>query len=288
MKLENLINNKLRDVKLNNSNGNYRFYLSHTSHFLTWCSNRNIELVSQVNEDTLVEYISDMKSTCSNSTINKRIGILKRVWIFNNLKFDYLLELKKLKERYITYSNIDDSTFKKIREYIISYPELKENDLMHKTLLALLVDTGARIDEILNIEKKNINLKEQTILLEKTKTGVDRVVYITKTYIKIIESMIKKNTYSSRLLYNFEKKRDCIYEDARYLMRKIKEQFNLNKLHTHMFRHTIATHLIENNVSVFSVMALLGHTNIKTTQRYTHLSNKHVKSAYSNVMDQLD
>lgn len=282
MTLKNLINNKLRDVKLNHSNGNYRFYLSHTSHFLSWCSNREIELVDQVSEDIIVDYITDLKKTCTNSTINKRIGILKRIWQFSNIEFDYLIKLKKFKEQKKTFSIIDSKDLKKILSYTNSLQDELYNNIMYKAIIMLLIDTGARISEILHIEKKNININSNEILLTTTKTKQDRIVYFLDDTKKILKNIISLNLDSKYILYNMDKNREMKYEDVRFYFRKLKEELNIKKLHPHMFRHTFATKILESDIDLFSLKQLLGHSNMKTTELYLHASNKHIKKQYQN------
>ena len=288
MTLIALAQEKLKDIKLNHSKGTYKFYKSHLEHFLTWCKENHYHTTDEFNDDALIDYVNFQKQTASASTINKRIGILKRTYQFSKISFPFLENMKKFKERYRTYSAIDFETYSKIRNYVFSYPVLNKNHLMHKALLALLVDSGARIDELLNIRIDNINLNNYEIVLTKTKMNIDRTIYFTEKTAEILSELIKHNTHSHFLLYNFDKNRVAIYEDARYLMKKLKNTFNIKKLHTHMFRHTIATLMVEKGADLFSIMKILGHLNVKTTQRYTHVSNWHVKKNYKEIMGKLE
>jgi site-specific recombinase XerD len=62
----------------------------------------------------------------------------------------------------------------------------------------------------------------------------------------------------------------------------------MKKLHPHMFRHTTATTLVEAGADIASIMEILGHKNIQTTERYLHVSNKHVKKTYQDKMNKFD
>lgn len=280
MKLDKLITNKLNDVLLKNSKGNYNFYSVHSKHFLNWCERNQLVTTSDFTEEQLIRYINFNKETCSNTTINKRVGILKRAYKHSNVEFLFLANLTKLKEKKKVIEIIDETTHKEILEYVKS--DSTVNSLMYRTLIYLLADTGARINEVMNIEKNNISLKNNEILLTTTKTDVDRYVYYlndTKDYIK--ETLEQKNP-TSFLLYNFDKERPINYDDVRFFFRKLKDDLEIPKLHPHLFRHTFATSWLENGADLFSVQNVLGHTNAKTTELYVHVSKKHIKKSYLN------
>lgn len=278
IKLHKIIESKLLDIELNYSAGTLSFYKSHTNHFLKWCELYDINYVNEFKEKELIKYISYMKKNASNSTINKRIGILKRVYLHSQINFDFLFNIKKLKENNNRFEMIDNNKLSEIIAYIKSLPEDK---LIYKVLILLLIDTGARINEILKIEKKNINLKENEILLTTTKTKSDRIVFFINDTKENIIKLVNKKIDNKYLLFNELRNRPMNYDDVRYIMRKIKEDLNIKKLHPHMFRHTHATILIENGADLISVMKILGHNNIKTTERYLHMSKKHVKKNFT-------
>jgi site-specific recombinase XerD len=63
-------------------------------------------------------------------------------------------------------------------------------------------------------------------------------------------------------------------------MGMLKEKLNIDKLHPHMFRHSMATIWLENGADLKSVMTILGHSNIETTNRYLHQNPKHITKLY--------
>ncbi len=279
MKLNELIKNKLRDVKLNNSEGTLRFYKSHTNHFLKWADNNNIETTHDLTEDLLIDYINFCKETASNATINKRVLMLKRIYLHSNVDFDFLHSIKKFKETKKTFNIVPTKKLKIILLYVNS---LGNDKLMYKLLIYLLVDTGARINEIMNIKKSDIKLSDNEIILTTTKTKIERIVYFLDDTKGLIKEILDQDISTPYLLYNLLKKRQINYDDVRYFFRFLKSELEIDKLHPHMFRHTFATTMIENDADLISVMQILGHRNIETTERYLHMSTKHVKKTYKN------
>lgn len=75
----------------------------------------------------------------------------------------------------------------RIRKYIQEYPEKTTNGIFYKCFLALLADIGARIQEVMSVELKNVNLQTREILLTQTKTKEDRTVFFTSDSIDIIK-----------------------------------------------------------------------------------------------------
>lgn len=289
MNFQELVNRYESYIKRQFSTGTYRFYQSHLSHFTQWLYQKGITDHLDIKYYHFDDYIADMKLTCSNSTINKRIGILKRFFKQSNINIDYLQSINKLKERSKTFEALDLETYQKLRKYIHEYPEELINGLYHKLFLALLADTGARIQEIMFIEIKNINIDECQILLTQTKTKEDRYVYFTKslTYSLIKKMMCIKHDHPY-LLHNIDKNRQANYDDIRYILRQVKKQLKIEHLHPHMFRHTVATYLIETGMDLPTLMRVLGHRNLETTKRYLHVSKVHVKNSYLKSMNKLD
>ena len=289
MKIDNLIKDYLMQVKLRHSNGTWRFYRSHLGHFSSYASKQGLIYLDDVNDQVIVDYVSTMKLTCENVTINKNIGCLKRMYKGMNVDFPYLFSIEKLRERTKTFDMMDRDTFKLLRKYIREYPTVTTNGTFYRCFLALLADTGARIQEILFIEKRNVNLERLEILLTHTKTKEDRIVYLSdKVGLPAVEKMMKVKSDHKYLLHNIDKNRPGNYDDIRYILKMVKNDLGLKKLHPHMFRHTTSTTLVEAGADIATVMAILGHKNIKTTERYLHISNKHVKKTYQDKINKLD
>jgi integrase/recombinase XerC/integrase/recombinase XerD len=289
MNIQKLVNDYLLEIKLRYANGTYRFYKSHLGHFVNYASKHGITHVEDITPDVIVDYISHMKETCENVTINKNIGCLKRMYRHMKIDFPYLQQVSKLKERSKTFDAIEMQDYMRIRKYIREYPEVTTNGIYHKCFLALLADTGARIQEIMNIEKKNVDLNVNEILLTHTKTKQDRTVYFTDKLSKsIIKKMMSIKSDHKYLLHNIDKNRAANYDDIRYILRQVKKKLKIKKLHSHMFRHTVATYLMETGISLINLMDILGHKNLETTKRYLHMSKKHIKQAYNEKMKSLD
>lgn len=272
----------LIEIKITRTKGTYKFYENHLMHFGKFIYENNVNDLRAVNKNIIVEYLSLLRNTVSNSTINKRVGIIKRCFLYYNITNHYIHSVKKFKEKKQTFEMIPDKTLKTIINYIGVLPDEVGNNLMYKGIIFLLINTGVRLTELYNIEKNNVKLNDNEILLTKTKNGDNRIVYFRPVIKPIIEKLLNDNHNHKYLLHNKLKNRPINYSDINYLFKKIKTDLNIKKLHPHMFRHTYATKLLQNGVDIKTVMDLMGHNNLSTTQRYQHSSKEHAKKSYLN------
>lgn len=279
MRIEKLIDDFLLEVKMRHAKGTWRYYVSHLGHFMNYASRRGLKNVSEVTDRVLVDYISEMKDTCANITINKNIGALKIMYRTMGIRHDYLQSIKKFKVRQKTFDMVPEDLLKRIRKYAKDLKD-KDNGLYYKALLLLLMDTGARIQEILMIRKQDVSVERQDILLTHTKTKEDRIVFMSDVTMEAVLQMMNLKTDHDYLLHNKLADRPGNYNDVLYLMKKLKRIFKIDKLHAHMFRHSLATIWLQNGGDIKSVMDYMGHKNLETTERYLHVSKSYQRMTY--------
>ncbi len=164
-------------------------------------------------------------------------------------------------------------------------------DIMEKALFELFYATGLRVSELVNLEIKNTNIKTG-IVKTMGKGSKERIIPIgskaksaLKAYFKEREIIIltndlaKKNQKYVFLKSNGAKiNRQYVYKFIHNLGKKIEKNIS-----PHTIRHSFATHLLENGADLRVVQELLGHSNIVTTQLYTHISKKRLREVYFSI-----
>lgn len=154
--------------------------------------------------------------------------------------------------------------------------------MRNKALLTLLYATGLRISEALSITKQHLDNNEYIKIIGKG--NKERLV----PWIKEVKLLIKE--YIKHLPFSLEPD-EPIFRGKRggVLQRAVfnKELINLRRmlglpehLSSHSFRHSFATHLLENGADLRSIQDLLGHQDLSTTQRYTKVNKQHLLSIY--------
>ena len=270
----------LIEIKISRAAGTYKFYENHLMHIGRFFYEKGIKSLSEVDRLVIVDYLAMLRNSVEASTINKRVGILKRCFTFYAIDNHYVHSIGKYKEKRRSFTMIPDNELKRIISYVNSLDNSISNNLMYKGIILIMINTGVRLTELYNIEKKNVNLETNEILLTKTKSGEDRVVLFLPIISDTIKDLLNEKHDHKFLLHNRLRDRSINYSDVNYLFRKLKDKLNIKKLHPHMFRHTYATKLLQNGVDIKTVMDLMGHQNMSTTQRYQHSSKEHAKKAY--------
>ncbi|VEU83149.1 tyrosine-type recombinase/integrase [Acholeplasma hippikon] len=278
MTIKELTEKHLNKIALELSKGTYEHYKSHYQHLVSWCEKNEVINVEDLTESKLTKYIFEMKEVCSNRTINMRIGNLQRCYRAFGIEFEYLQRIPKLKQRLVTYDYIELADIRRMRKYFYSLP-MTERNIYEAAVFLILMETGCRRTELINIEKKNIDFEYNLIKFTKTKTFEDRIVPFKEKTAPIIQELCKMNT-DKYLFVNPNTNKQMTKSDLENLMRKYKRKFNFEKFHAHMFRHSFATIMIDSGVDRKTLQRMTGHSDGKSLDRYIHIRQSKIMSDY--------
>lgn len=160
--------------------------------------------------------------------------------------------------------------------------------LMDKAVLELLYAAGLRVSELVNIQANNIDLNAKYIRCI-GKGSKERIVPIgnkaciaLKKYYKEREYIIKKFNLSSKYCFIKENGKKLTRQDVYTFINSLGKKINKD-ISPHTIRHSFATHLLENGADLRVVQELLGHSDVSTTQLYTHISKKRLKEIYFSI-----
>lgn len=156
----------------------------------------------------------------------------------------------------------------------------------NKSLLELLYSSGLRISELVNLEFKNIDLND-CIVRVMGKGSKERIVPISdlaikylKIYVKDYRGSLIKNEQNNYIYLNNHGKK-MTRQGVFKMIKKLSLEKGIKKdVSPHTLRHSIATHMLENGADLRIIQEFLGHSDIGTTQIYTHLTNEKLKSDY--------
>lgn len=267
----------LQDVKVRKSFGTYDFYQSHLKAVLLYCELNNVDLFNDFNNSTVVnDYILyQRKKNNKNSTINKRLKVIEKI----NHFFDNKIKIELLKEKKERFKYIQEKDLEKIMNYVNSLDDTPYN-INFKLIVYLLLSTGLRSREIICLEKVNINLERNYILVTSTKIDEDRIVFFKDDVKVLIQKNLALNSDTHYLFYNWFQMEEFHKNDLGYLIKKIKKNCNIKNLSPHMFRHTFASLLVKNGCPLFPIQSMLGHKSIKTTEIYVHQQIDNIHNAF--------
>jgi len=155
-----------------------------------------------------------------------------------------------------------------------------------QAIIELLYATGMRVSELISLKLNDINLDYR--LLKCTGKGSKerwvpfnfKASTVLQDYIKLIRPKLLKGNKNELLFLN-NNGQPISRQGVFYLVRNYAKKSGIRKNVTpHTLRHTVATHLIENGADLRTVQEMLGHSDISTTQVYTHVSRKWIKKEY--------
>jgi integrase/recombinase XerD len=170
---------------------------------------------------------------------------------------------------------------------VLSKEEIKklldmERNIKHKSMLSLAYACGLRCGEVLNLTLKDVDSRRMLLYIRDAKGGKDRVVPISEKLITLL-----RNYYMAYkpLKYLFEGiKKGSKYDERSFqlVLKKTLKTANINKPATlHWLRHSYATHLLDAGTDLRYIQELLGHKSSRTTEIYTHVSNRDLKNIIS-------
>ena len=255
------------------------YYQKNFKIIYNWLNSNNYLSTSDITNQVLNEYVNYLKieRNYKNNSINKHIEIIKHIMKFNYenefINTNPIHNFKKLKSDTVETKFIDEANMNLIMNYLENFIPVTKVQIRNILAIHLLKDTGARLNELLNIKIANIDINKQCIKLDFTKTNKVRYVYFSSKSKELINKLLnfscmKKSTY---LFINFEtyqiSAKNFIYD----FLNEIKEELNISiSISPHKFRHTLASNLIESNKDIILVQKILGHSTIEMTKRYCH------------------
>ena len=195
------------------------------------------------------------------------------------------IELARTKRKQVTFLNEDELS------RMFSQPDIQtEAGLRDRAILELLFSSGLRVSELVGLDIDHINLKRREFMV-RGKGQKDRPIFISPVAAEWVQAYLDERQDNARPLfirYSGRKGLDTSGDYQRLTVRSVQRlvaRYALlagitKHVSPHTLRHSFATDLVMNGADLRSVQAMLGHSNIATTQIYTHLTDPHLKSVH--------
>lgn len=155
-----------------------------------------------------------------------------------------------------------------------------------RALFEFLYSTGCRISECLGVKIKDINFTEQELIVF-GKGHKERVVYLSNTAIKYINEYLEERQASpdEPLFTTQARNVGMTTRAAQLILKDIGIKANVDNVHPHKFRRTMATHLMEKGMPIEQIKEVLGHSRIDTTMIYCNVNKEKVKANFKEFMN---
>lgn len=195
------------------------------------------------------------------------------------------IELPKIHRKQVTFLHYDEVV--RLLEQINTG---EEQGLRDRAIIELLFSSGLRVSELVNLNRDHVNTKRREFMV-RGKGQKDRPVFISQTAADWVEQYLdaRQDTLAPLFLSysrNVEATTSGDFRrlSARSIQRMVTKYARLagitKHVSPHTMRHSFATDLLMNGADLRSVQSMLGHSNIATTQIYTHVTDAHLKDVY--------
>ena len=286
MDLTNVILNYRRFIKRKNYSAyTVKNYMSTLRQFILW-----IDIpVESVSNKKLLSYIDHLRRRrLAPKTINCHLDSIRgfynylideeQVRMINPVKRGYALRLSRPLPRYLSDEDV-------VR--LFSVIENRRD----RAIFMLMLRCGLRVEEVAKLTLAAIDFKRSQLFVFEGKGGKGRVVYLSRDAQKTMEEYLRKRPPSrSKRVFLVEEK---AHRGKPISVRGIQKRMEYYagkagiKASCHQLRHTMATQLLNADADLVSIQDLLGHTRIKTTQRYARVSNVKVQRDYQKAIEKV-
>lgn len=262
-------------------------YRTEIKGYLDFFQDKNIKVKDIKNSD-IKDYLAYIKKgETSERTLAHNVSVIRTFYKFlltlkiierNPTEF---LELPKLRKKLPTVLSKEEV------EKLLDIDLTDCYSYRNKAMLELLYSTGLRVSELVNLELSNIDLENCTL---KTigKGNKERIIPISDYALYYVEKYI--NEYRGSMLkkgvnnYVFINNHGNVMTRQGFfkIIKKLAAEKNIKTpISPHTLRHSFATHLLDYGADLRSIQEMLGHSNLSTTQIYTHVSSEHLKDNYN-------
>ncbi len=242
---------------------------------------------SQITEKDIHDYLKYLKQEgIQERSVSRVISCLKSFYKF--LLIDKVvtrnpmenIEIPKLKK------SLPHALSEEEVNALLEVPLVDHFSYRNKAMLELLYASGLRVSELVSLTLQDIDL-ENASLRVMGKGSKERIVpmgeyacYFVRLYLEEHRIFLIKKEYNDYLFLNNHGKKLTRQGFFKIIKERAREAGIKKELSPHTLRHSFATHLLNHGADLRSIQELLGHSDISTTQIYTHVSNEHLKENY--------
>tara|TARA_B100001094_G_scaffold98310_1_gene94503 strand:- start:29860 stop:30762 length:903 start_codon:yes stop_codon:yes gene_type:complete len=272
-------------IERNLSNNTIESYLFDVKKLIIYLKKHKIKTPpNDINQDVLKEFIYNISKNIKPPTQARIISGIRRF-------YDYLIlegltknnPMENIETPKIGINLPTTLTVEEIDQIILNVKLNSKTGLRNVAIIELLYSCGLRVSELINLKISDLFFNESLIKVT-GKGNKERFVPISNQSQVYINNYIKEIRTFNKIKKGFE---DTLFLNERgsglsrvmifIILKELKKQSNIKKqIGPHTLRHSFATHLIENGADLITIQKMMGHESITTTERYLHVSKKHL------------
>lgn len=239
--------------------------------------------IRKITTEEMRDYLSDYqkRNNCSNVTVdNVRRNISSFFsWLEEE---DYILKspmkrIHKIRTKTVVKSTISDEGIERLRDHCKEIRDL--------AIIDLLYSTGIRVGELVNLNIDDIDLEGRECVVYGKGDKERRVYFDAKAKVHLKEYIETRKDDNKALFVTLDAPHDRLkISGVEIRLRNLGRELNLERIHPHKFRRSMATRAIDKGMPIEQVQKILGHSQIDTTMQYAMVNQSNVKSAHQKYM----
>ena len=259
--------------------------------FFSYLESYKIFELQQITPKEIANYTNYLKVKISQKTGQ----FIKRKSIYDHMRnvqhyFGYLLENETLKSNpasHLKFTAVSEN----VERFIFSQDQIQAlyqvANLEERTILNIGYGCGLRVQEMSDLNKEDIRFSENLVIVQKGKNSKRRLIPISEKLAEELQEYLEKSVHkTNEFLVNNKMRRMCVNTiNTRLKTLILKTEFGkklkkeeLNRIGIHNLRHSIATHLLQNGMKLEQVQVFLGHSNVESTEIYTHITQNQINN----------
>ena len=256
-----------------------RYYETTVRHLLS-----KIETsVRKITTEEIREYLSEYQkwNNCSNVTIDNVRRNLSSFFSWLEEE-DYILKspmkrIHKIRTKTVVKSVISDEGIEKLRDHC-----KEKRDL---AIIDLLYSTGIRVGELVNLNIEDIDFEGRECIVYGKGDKERRVYFDAKAKVHLKEYIENRTDDNKALFVTLDAPHDRLkISGVEIRLRSLGRKLNLERIHPHKFRRSMATRAIDKGMPIEQVQKILGHSQIDTTMQYAMVNQNNVKTAHQKYL----
>lgn len=250
------------------STSTLRTYKNEIGIFMQTLKNKNADTLTNEEVRRYVHYCIN-KLKLSENTIHSRLNALKFMYeqVLGHEKF--FVEIPRPKKKIQLPKVLGETELRRL----FNAPQ----NLKHKAILFVAYSAGLRVSEVINLRLQDIDRERKQLFIHCSKGKKDRYVMLSPLVLDVLEQYYKMSEVkpTNYLFEGMEKGMPYSIRSAQQIFNDAKKAAGILKsLSFHSLRHSFATHLLEKGIDVIFIKDILGHFDIKTTERYLHVKRE--------------
>lgn len=256
-----------------------QYYKVTVAHLLSQTENSVRKMTTEEIRAYLAEY--QKNSNCSNVTID---NIRRNISSFFSWleEEDYILKspmrrIHKIKTKTVVKNTISDEGIERLRDNCSEIRDL--------AIIDLLYSTGIRVGELVNLNIDDIDLEGRECIVYGKGDKERRVYFDAKAKVHLKEYIESREDSNEALFVTLDAPHDRLkISGVEIRLRQLGKRLELEKIHPHKFRRTMATRAIDKGMPIEQVQKILGHSQIDTTMQYAMVNQNNVKTSHQKYM----